>query len=204
MHRSSLHRAGTVPLLAGLFLAASIGLASASSHVRGQVVAVSGDAVTVETTAGETVHLALKPDFAVAVYHRIALGDLKPDDYLSIPSIKAADGGKQAVAISVFPAALRGVGEGESPWDLGPDSRMTNAAFATLASQGSDHTILVRYKGRQETIEVPAGTPILAFDRAPDRKLAVGDRAVFFATETDGKLATSRAGLMQDGSQPPF
>ena len=194
----------TVLILAGLVLAAGTSLAAAATHVRGRVTAISGDVATVSTTAGETVELTLKPDFGIAVYRRIAIEDLKPDDYLSIPSVKAPDGGKQAVAISVFPPALHGVGEGESPWDLGPDSRMTNAAFATLASQGANHSIVVSYKGTRETVEVPEGTPILSFAPAPDRKLAVGDNAVFFATETDGKLVSGRAGVMADGSPPPI
>ena len=132
------------------------------------------------------------------------LDDLKPDDYLSIPSITAPDGSKQAVAISVFPAALRGVGEGESSWDLGEGSLMTNAAFATMQAQGADHTIVVTYKGEQETVSVPEGTPIMAFGPAPDRKLAVGEAVIFFAIEVDGKLTSGRAGVMEDGSLPPI
>ncbi len=81
---------------------------------------------------------------------------------------------------------------------------MTNAAFATLASQGANHSIVVSYKGTRETVEVPEGTPILSFAPAPDRKLAVGDNAVFFATETEGKLVSGRAGVMEDGSLPPI
>ena len=81
---------------------------------------------------------------------------------------------------------------------------MTNAAFAMLADRGPDHTIVVRYKGTEETIEVPENTPILAFAADPNRKLAVGDKAFFFATETDGKLTARRAGVMADGSMPPM
>ena len=178
--------------------------AAAASHIRGQVTMLTGDVATVATTDGATVELTLEPDFGLVVYRPIALEDLQPDDYLSIPSTKAPDGRKQAITIGVFPPALHGVGEGESPWDRGPDSRMTNAAFATLAAQGPDHTIVVRYKGTEETIEVPENTPILAFAPDPGRKLAVGDKAFFFATETDGKLTARRAGVMADGSMPPM
>ena len=199
MLRPPLHLA-----LAVVALAASATLAAAAPHIRGEVTAIAGDVATVQPAAGPSVEITLKPDFGLVIYHRIALQDLKPDDYLSIPSVKAADGGKEAVAISVFPPALNGVGEGESSWDLGPDSRMTNAAFATMAAQGADHSIVVSYKGKQETVEVPQGTPIMAFAPAPDRKLAVGDKAIFFATETDGKLTAGRAGVMEDGSAPPM
>ncbi|MFO1210878.1 MAG: hypothetical protein U1E40_16945 [Amaricoccus sp.] len=197
-----LRRLASALLFATVLLDAT--LAAAAAHVRGQVTAIAGDVATVETTDGATVELTLKPDFGLVVYRPITLADLHPDDYLSIPSTKAPDGRKRAITIGVFPPNLHGVGEGESPWDRGPDSRMTNAALATLAAQGPDHTIVVRYKGTEETIEVPAGTPILAFAADPDRKLAVGDKAFFFATETGGKLVAGRAGVMADGSMPPM
>ncbi len=202
MSRMLLHAARLV--LAGLALGAGTGLAAAATHVRGEVTAIDGDTATVQTTDGDTVEVTLKPDFGMIVYHSISLDDLKPDDWLSIPSIKAADGTKKAVAIGVFPAEMHGVGEGVSDWDLGPDSAMTNASFGAMQSQGADHTIVVTWKGTQETIEVPEGTPITAFAPDPDRTLAVGDKAIFFATETDGKMVAGRAGVMEDGSAPPM
>ena len=63
---------------------------------------------------------------------------------------------------------------------------------------------MVNYKGRQETIEVPEGTPIMTFAADPGRKLAVGDNAFFFVTEDGGKLTSGRAGVMADGSLPPM
>jgi hypothetical protein len=191
-------------LLAGVLLGVWTGCAAAVPHVRGEVTAIKGDVATVKTVSGETVEVTMRSDFAMAVYRRITIDDLKPDDYLSIPSIPAPDGSKQAVAISVFPAELHGVGEGESPWDLGEGSRMTNATFATLQAQGANHTVVVTYKGERETVSVPEGTPILAFGPAPDRKLAVGDTVIFFAKEVDGKLTSGRAGVMEDGSLPPI
>jgi hypothetical protein len=202
MLHASLRRPAAGLLLAALLLDA--GAAAAAGHLRGEVTALADDVATVRTTDGDSVAITLKPDFGLVVYRPIALGDLHPDDYLSIPSIKAPDGRKQAITIGVFPPALHGVGEGESPWDRGPDSRMTNAAFGTLASEGKDHTIVVSWKGRQETIEVPEGTPILAFAPDPARRLAVGDKAFFFVTDDGGKLVSGRAGVMADGSLPPM
>ena len=191
-------------LLAGLMLGLWTGFAAAVPHVRGEVTAINGDVATVKTASGETVEVTMRENFGMLVYRRITIDDLKPDDYLSIPSITAPDGSKQAVAISVFPAAMHGVGEGELPWDLGEGSLMTNASFATMQAKGADHTIVVTYKGEQETVSVPEGTPIMAFGPAPDRKLAVGDTVIFFATEVDGKLTSGRAGVMEDGSLPPI
>ncbi len=38
-----------------------------------------------------------------------------------------ADGTQKAVEIHIFPEAMRGTGEGHRPWDLMPNSTMTNA-----------------------------------------------------------------------------
>jgi len=202
MRHTSLRRSAAGLLLAALLLDA--GVAAAASHVRGAVTALANGIATVRTTAGDSVEITLKPGFGLVVYRPIALADLHPGDYLSIPSSRAPGGGKQAITIAVFPPALHGVGEGESPWDRGPDSRMTNAAFATLAARGKDHTLVVAYQGKQETIAVPAGTPILAFAPDPARRLAVGDNAFFFVTDDGGKLVSPRAGVMADGSLPPM
>jgi hypothetical protein len=79
-------------LLGGIVLALWSGFAAA--HVRGEVTAINGDVATVKTVSGETVEVTMRPDFGVSVYRRITIDDLKPDDYLSIPSITAPDGSK--------------------------------------------------------------------------------------------------------------
>jgi ABC-type Fe3+-hydroxamate transport system substrate-binding protein len=191
-------------LFAGLVLGASAGVAAAASHVRGEITAISGDTVTVKTAMGETVDVTTQPDFAVILYQKIRFEDLKPDDYLSIPSVQGADGVKQALAVNVFPPEMKGVREGESPWDMGPDSLMTNATLGTMQAMGPAHTIVVSYKGEQETIAVPEGTPISRFAPAPDHALTVGENVTFFGEEADGKFVTTRGGVTEDGSAPPI
>lgn len=197
-------RSGAARLaLAALLLMGSTSFAAAQERVRGQVTAIDGDIATVQTTAGDSVEVAMAPDFAMMVYTPISIDDVKPGDYLSIPSITSADGAKQALSINVFPAELKGVGEGEHAWDLGEDSKMTNATVGTVASVGADHTIAVTYGGVEETVLVPEATPITSFGPDPDRTLAVGDNAVFFGAETDGKFSAARAGVTADGLIPP-
>lgn len=204
MSMPMLRRCAAPLFLAALALGAGAGLANAAPHVRGEITALSGDTVTVKTAMGETVEVTTAPDFAVILYTKIGVADLKPDDYLSIPSVEGADGVKQALAINVFPAAMKGTGEGESPWDMGPDSLMTNATLGTLKTVGSAHAITVTYKGAEETIAVPEGTPISSFAPAPDRKLKVGENVTFFGEEADGAFLAARGGVTEDGSAPPI
>ena len=45
----------------------------------------------------------------------------------------------------VFPASMRGSGEGHRPWDLGGNSSMTNGTVGSLVVSDG-HTITVKYK----------------------------------------------------------
>lgn len=203
MNRLTSLSGATIALaLAGLIVAAAPALAA--PHVRGTVTAIEDGVATVDTTAGETVEVDMAPDFTVMVFKAISIDDVKPDDYLSIPSVTAADGGKEALAINVFPEAMKGTAEGVSEWDIAPDSEMTNATVGKLESQGGDHTIVVSYNGEDETVSVPQDTPITTFGPDPSRTLAVGDKAVFFGKEEGGRYSAGRAAVAQDGSLPPI
>lgn len=191
-------------LLAGLILGASAAMASAAPHIRGEVTAIEGDVATVETTEGESVDVTLTPDFALMLFKDISIDAVQPDDYLSIPSITGPDGEKQALAINVFPAAMKGANEGVSDWDIAPESQMTNATVGELEAQGADYTVTVTYGEEEEIVSVPAGTPVTTFAPVEGRELAVGDNAVFFAEEQDGAYSAGMAGVSEDGSLPPI
>jgi hypothetical protein len=45
-----------------------------------------------------------------------------------------ADGTQRAIAVTVFPEAMRGTGEGHRPFDFLPQSTMTNATVADVAA----------------------------------------------------------------------
>ena len=63
----------------------------------------------------------------------------------------------------VFPEAARGSNEGHYPWDLQPESMMTNATVATVAAAPDGQTLTLKYKDGTQTIKVKPGTPIVTF-----------------------------------------
>lgn len=191
-------------LVVAAALAASAPASAQSTHVRGEVAAISGDIVTVATTAGGRVEVAMKPDYGFIVYEPITIDDVKVGDYLSIPALPGTDGIKRALAINVFPEPLRGLNEGESAWDIAPESRMVNATVGTMAAMGADHSVTVTYGGTSEQVIVPDGTPVTRFGPVAGRRLAVGDNTVLFAQEADGKLTAALAGVSADGTLPPI
>jgi hypothetical protein len=68
--------------------------------------------------------------------------DIKAGDYVASTGVKSTDGKIHAIEVRIFPEAARGTGEGQYPWDLMPDSIMTNATVGKVdqAPQGRcDH-----------------------------------------------------------------
>jgi hypothetical protein len=80
-----------------------------------------------------------------------------------------ADGTLRAFEIQVFPDSMRGVGEGHHPWDLQPQSTMTNGTVGdVVVTQG--RTLTLRYKDGEKTVVVPENAPIITY--------GVGSRAM--------------------------
>jgi hypothetical protein len=126
-------------LLAGALIALLILPAGAQqapqgtpTRIRGTVEKLDGQALTVKSREGETVTIALADNVAVAYLVKKNVGDIKPGDYIASTGIKGTDGKLHAIEVRIFPEWLRGVGEGQYPWDLKPDSVMTNATAGTI------------------------------------------------------------------------
>ena len=126
-------------LLAGALIALLILPAGAQqapqgtpTRIRGTVEKLDGQALTVKSREGETVTIALAGNVAVAYLVKKNVGDIKPGDYIASTGIKGTDGKLHAIEVRIFPEWLRGVGEGQYPWDLKPDSVMTNATVGTI------------------------------------------------------------------------
>jgi hypothetical protein len=107
--------------------------------------------------------------------------------------------------VRIFPEALRGVGEGQYPWDLKPDSVMTNATVGTITQAPQGNVIKVIYKGTESEYTVDPTTPILA-NTTGDRSLLVPGAAVFViaSKHDDGKLTSARLYVEKDGIKPPM
>src|SRR5260370_11279291 len=100
---------------------------------------LDGQALTVKSREGQTVTIALADNVAIAYLVKKNVGDIKPGDYIALTRINGTDGKLHAIEVRIFPESLRGAGEGQYPWDLKPDSEMTNATVGTItpAPQGN-------------------------------------------------------------------
>lgn len=175
------------------------------AHIRGEVTAVDGGKVTIATAAGQPAEVTMKDGYTLLLYRDLALEEVREGAYLGVASVGAGEGPARALAVVVFPEAMRGYNEGSSAWDLAPGSRMTNASVARLERRTGNRELVVAARGETQTISVPERTPVVTFQPAKDRRLKVGDRAILFASEGgDGTLTAGIAGISENGSLPPI
>ena len=69
-------------------------------------------------------------DITVIGIAKTSLSDIKQGSYIGVSGMPQPDGSQKAIAIHIFPEAMRGAAEGFRPWDLRPNSTMTNATVA--------------------------------------------------------------------------
>jgi hypothetical protein len=198
--------------LASLTLATAIAaLASTSAaaaegvRVRGTVVSVSADTLTVKSRNGDDVAIKLDPGWKAGGIAKARLADIKPGDFVGIASLPTGAGGDGALEVLIFPPAMRGTGEGSYGWDLKPNSTMTNGSVSEAVKSVEGTTVNVVYHGQSRKIVVTPATPVVTFAPAVNADVKPG-AAVFVPASRadDGKLSTGQVVVGKDGVVPPM
>src|SRR5262245_10682798 len=116
------------------FLIVGVALAQQPQNVRirGTIEKVDGDALSIKTRDGSDVVVKLAANARVLAFVKASMADIKQSSYIGVTAMPQADGSQRAIAIHIFMESQRGVGEGHRPWDLRPNSTMTNAAVDTI------------------------------------------------------------------------
>jgi hypothetical protein len=116
------------------------------------------------------------------------------------------DGTQKAVEIHIFPEAARGTGEGHRPWDLMPNSTMTNATVDSQVTVSDGQKLVLKYKDGEKTFIVPPNVVVVSFVPATAADLKPG--AKFFVVagteQPDGSIAAPRINVGLNGITPPM
>jgi hypothetical protein len=191
--------------------------ATPPTHVRGTVSSLSASSVTVTTKAGP-VAVALSPKTGYAAALPASVDDIKPGTFIGTANV-ATGGAARALEVVVFPDSMRGVGEGDYPWDLSPGgghssmtngtvrphagSSMTNATVKHVSSNGV-LTISVAYKGGTKEIAIPPNVPIVRLEPGKASLLANGTHVFVVAIPHGGALGAAFVVVGQHGAVPPM
>lgn len=180
--------------------------ASPPTRLRGTVEKLDGHTLTVKSREGQQVTVTLAPNFAVRAVVAKTIADIKPGDFVASTSVKGPDGKLRAIEVHILPESLRGVArEGQFPWDLVPDSLMTNATAAQITSAPQGQVIKVTYKDGEAEVTIPPGTPIVGYVAGDPSLLKPGAAVFIIAQKTaDGSLTASGVTAEKDGVKPPM
>jgi len=198
------------PLFAVVMVAASTIYAIAQqppspSRVRGTIEAVDGEVLAVKSRAGEDVKLHMTGDVKIVGITKIALSDIKVGSFIGTTTVPGPDGANNAVEVHVFPEDMRGTGEGSRPYDLKPNSTMTNATVEQSVVGNDGHTLNIKYKDGEKKVVVPAETPVVTYVPADKSDLKPGAKVIAFMKKLpDGSFETNRVSVGRDGLTPPM
>jgi hypothetical protein len=177
---------------------------AAPIRVRGTIDAVNAQTMQVTSREGQKLTLAVAPDIGVTAILKASIADIKPGTYIGTAAMPQDDGSLRAFEIQVFPESMRGAGEGHRPWDLQPQSTMTNGTVGdVVVTQG--RTLTLRYKNGEKKVVVPENAPIITYAPATTAMLTPGAHVIITAArQPDGSLVAQRVGVGKDGLVPPM
>src|ERR1700682_292611 len=205
VHRSTLTR----PLIAVAMVVASsfyaIAQQTSPSRVRGTIEAVDGDTLSVKSRDGEDFKLHMTGDMRVVGIAKISLDDIKVGSFIGTTTVPGSDGGDKAIEVHVFPENMRGTGEGSRPFDLRPNSTMTNATVAQTVAGNDGQTLTIKYKDGEKKVVVSPETPVVTYVPADKSDLKAGAKIIAFMKQLpDGSFETNRVSVGRDGLTPPM
>jgi hypothetical protein len=189
-----------------MFVLGSAAWAQPTVRIRGTIEAVDGSLLTVKSREGTELKVRVADNAAVFGVASAALSEIKQGAYIGVSAMPEPDGIQKALAVHIFPENQRGAAEGFRPWDLRPNSTMTNATVAETVAGTEGQNILVKYKDGEKKVLVPPDTPIVTFVAGDKSELKPGAKIIIFSAtqKEDGTLEAARVNVGRDGITPPM
>jgi hypothetical protein len=190
--------------LSAFLLASAAAQSPAPSRVRGTITAVDGNTLSVKSREGQDLKIELAPNATFAYMKRVNPADIRLGTLLGTTAVKGADGKLVARELHVFNPDRPIPSEGHRPWDLEPESTMTNAMVTAMVQANRGSELTLTYKGGEQQVLVPAGVPIVMAVETDRSVIVAGEYAYIAVTAgADGKLTATRLQVTKDGVRPP-
>lgn len=173
--------------------------------IRGEVQSYVPGELKVIARDGEALDIVTPENLQIVSILPRDLGDIQVGDAVSTTAVPNDAGGLTALQVSILPAALAGVNEGQRPWDAAPDSVMTNARISGVAADTRAQQLTMRYGDETVVMEVPDSAAVVAFGPGDETLLQEGaDVFIVAMLADDGSLSTDRVIAETNGVKPPM
>lgn len=213
---------------------AAVSAAPVDEHVRGTILSVTPETLTVRTSSGATVSLALNGETHYLQVVRSSLDKIEPGSYIGTAA-KATGAAMIALEVMIFPPAMQGLNAGHFPYDRLPDTTlsggtatttsmmtngnvsavaaspatsvsttMTNGNVSASGSQNGVKQLTVTYPGGRQTILVPPTAPIVDLLPGTIANLTTGAYVFVDAAQNGGSLTAGLVAAGAGGLKPPF
>ncbi|HML07350.1 MAG TPA: hypothetical protein VK430_04380 [Xanthobacteraceae bacterium] len=201
-----MRRASTLALLFAASTLAALAQQPQTVRVRGTITSVDGPVLTVKGRDGAAMTVRLADGAPVRTVVRMSLADVKEGGFVGITAMPQPDGSQKAVEIHIFPEAMRGTGEGHRPWDLMPNSTMTNANVDSVVASVDGEVLVLKYKDGEKKFIVPANVEVVMFAPASMADLKPGEKVFVAAAKSlpDGALEAPNITVSRAGVYPPM
>ena len=194
----------SVGLTVLLALVAASAWAQTPARIRGTITSVDGSVLTVKSREGKDLRIEIAPNATYSYMKRLSLDDVKPGTALGTSAVTGPDGKIVALELHLFAAGRPVPNEGHRPWDLQPNSTMTNGTVSAMVVAGNGRELTLAYKDGTQRVVVPADIPIVTSQAGDRSLLVVGEYAFIAATvAADGKMTAQRLQVSKDGVRPP-
>ena len=206
MKQSRCYALATAYLAFGLSTAVLAQQAS-TVRVRGTIENVQGDTILVKSREGTELAIKLPDNVRVAAMVKATFADIKPGAFVGSATVPQADGTELAISLHIFSDAQRGVvREGSGPWDLQPNSNMTNAIVEGIVVSAERHRLTLKYKDGEKIIVVPSDLPVAAYAPGDRSELKPGAKVFIFGAQrqADGTFTAPSVTVGRDGLTPPM
>jgi outer membrane lipoprotein SlyB len=191
---------------AALLFAASLASAQAPLRIRGTIESVDGANLSVKARDGASMKIKVADGAPVLTLDKKTVADVKQGTFVGITAMPQPDGSQKAVEIHIFPESMRGTAEGHYPWDLVPNSTMTNANIENQVVSSDGQELVVKYKDGEKKIIVPANIEVVMFAPATIADAKPGQK--FFVPRAkkldDGSIEAGVIVIGSHGVDPPM
>lgn len=166
-------------------------------RVTGVVESFDGRVLAIMSDKLGEVKVSLAANATVFGVAEAKLADVKPGSYIGVGAMPQPDGSQRAIQVTILAESQRGLSEGHRPWDVRPNSTMTNGTVDQTVASVDGQVVMVRYKDGEKKIVVPPDAIIRAYVVGDKSELKPGARIAIVRAlkKSDGALEADRVNV---------